>query len=95
MRYPQLLKRLADNLRDYRNDAARSQEDVAHAAGLTVRAYGSIERGKTIDPGLQTIHALATALGLDIGDLLLERRPGPRPAPMKKGRKPRQRRVQT
>lgn len=87
MRYHLLLRRLAENLRDYRNAAERSQEDLAHAAGLTVRAYGSIERGTTMDPGLQTIHALATALGIDIGDLLLQKRPGPKPSALKRGRK--------
>ena len=89
MQYGRLLRRLAENLRDYRNAASRSQEDVAHAAGITVRAFGSIERGKTMDPGLQTLHALATALGIEIGDLLVRKRPGSKPAPLKRGRKPR------
>jgi len=86
--YGEVLERLAENLLDYRNGAGRSQEDVAHAAGLTVRAYGAIERGTTMDPGLQTVHALATALGVEIGDLLVRKRPGPKPSPLKRGRKP-------
>ena len=85
--YGEILKRLAANLRDYRNASGRSQEDLAHGAGITVRAYGAIERGTTMDPGLQTVHALATALGIDIGDLIVRKRPGPRPSALKRGRK--------
>ena len=92
MQFPALLHLLAENVRDYRHAAGRSQEDVAHAAGLTVRAYGSIERGETGNPGLETLHAVASALGIELADLVVRRRPGPKPKPVKRGRKPKPKR---
>jgi transcriptional regulator with XRE-family HTH domain len=84
-----LLKVLAQNTRNFRLGAARTQEDVAHHAGLTVRAYAAIERGQTGNPSLASLHAIAKTLGLDIVDLLTRREGGPRPPPLKRGRKPR------
>jgi transcriptional regulator with XRE-family HTH domain len=84
-----LLKLVAENARHFRLAATRTQEDVAHEAGLTVRAYAAIERGQTPNPSLASLHAIATTLGLDPVDLLTRHEGKPKPAPLKKGRKPR------
>jgi len=86
-----LLKLLAENARNFRLAGARTQEDVAHEAGLTVRAYASIERGQTANPSLASVHAIAETLGLDIVDLLQRHDGRAKPPPLKKGRKPRAR----
>jgi transcriptional regulator with XRE-family HTH domain len=61
-----LLSHLADVLRELRK--SRSQEAVAHAAALTVNAYGRIERGQA-DPGLTSIARIADALGVSLAEL--------------------------
>ncbi|WP_318215437.1 ATP-binding protein [Streptomyces sp. SCL15-6] len=73
-------------LRDLRGRAGLSQEALAHAAGVSVRALADMERGRTRGPQRRTVQALAEALGLD-GDeaASLERsaalgRPRPRTA---------------
>jgi transcriptional regulator with XRE-family HTH domain len=89
VQFPALLKIVADNTRHFRLAATRSQEDVAHEAGLTVRAYAAIERGQTPNPSLASLHAIATTLHLDLVDLLTRHDGKPKAAPLKKGRKPR------
>ncbi|GGQ74601.1 ATP-binding protein [Streptomyces flaveolus] len=73
-------------LRDLRGRAGLSQEALAHAAGVSVRALADMERGRTRGPQRRTVQVLAEALGLD-GDeaASLERsaalgRPRPRTA---------------
>ncbi|MER7190535.1 ATP-binding protein [Streptomyces flaveolus] len=73
-------------LRDLRGHAGLSQEALAHAAGVSVRALADMERGRTRGPQRRTVQALAEALGLDgDGAASLERsaalgRPRPRTA---------------
>jgi transcriptional regulator with XRE-family HTH domain/tetratricopeptide (TPR) repeat protein len=50
-------------LRQLRTNAGLSQEDLAERAGLSVRAIGNLERGKTSRPFGRTIRLLADALG--------------------------------
>lgn len=88
MRYAQLLRTLATNAKRARLAALRSQEDVAHAASMTVRAYSSIERGQTPNPSLTSIHAIANAVGLEVAELLTPGAVEAEPAPLKRGRKP-------
>ncbi|MFJ9833381.1 helix-turn-helix domain-containing protein [Streptomyces sp. NPDC101169] len=52
-------------LRFLRARAALSQEALAHAAGVSVRALADMERGRTRGPQRRTVRALADALGLD------------------------------
>ncbi|WP_416974360.1 ATP-binding protein [Streptomyces sp. 4F14] len=52
-------------LRGLRADAGLSQEALAHAAGVSVRALADMERGRTKGPQRLTVQALAEALGLD------------------------------
>lgn len=92
MQFRALLKILAENVKTFRLAATRSQEDVAHHAKVTVRAYASIERGQTLNPSLSSVHAIAETLGLDLTDLLVKHEGGAKPEPLRKGRKPRPRR---
>ncbi|MGT2532590.1 helix-turn-helix domain-containing protein [Streptomyces nojiriensis] len=49
-----------------RTGAGLSQEELAQAAGLSVRALSDLERGRTRGPQRRTVRALATVLGLDV-----------------------------
>jgi transcriptional regulator with XRE-family HTH domain/tetratricopeptide (TPR) repeat protein len=51
-------------LRKLRLNRGLTQEELAHSAGLSVRAFGDIERGRTV-PHRDTVERLCTALGLD------------------------------
>ncbi|MGW0552399.1 helix-turn-helix domain-containing protein [Streptomyces altiplanensis] len=48
-----------------RTGAGLSQEELAHAAGVSVRALSDLERGRSRGPQRRTVQALAAALGLD------------------------------
>ncbi|CAM5337165.1 hypothetical protein SALBM135S_05623 [Streptomyces alboniger] len=48
-----------------RTEAGLSQEELAHIAGVSVRALSYMERGRSRGPQRRTVQALATALGLD------------------------------
>ncbi|WP_197367159.1 ATP-binding protein, partial [Streptomyces clavuligerus] len=52
-------------LRALRLGAGLSQEQLAHSAGLSVRALANMERGRTTGPQRQSVQALARALGLN------------------------------
>ncbi|GGZ39125.1 hypothetical protein GCM10010387_36520 [Streptomyces inusitatus] len=52
-------------LRVLRAGAGLSQEQLAHAAGVSVRALADMERGRTRGPQYRTVKALARALKLD------------------------------
>ncbi|MHC5903878.1 helix-turn-helix domain-containing protein [Streptomyces sp. S6] len=54
-------------LRSLRSAAGLSQEALAHAAGVSVRALADMERGRTRGPQRRTVQALAEALGLTEG----------------------------
>jgi transcriptional regulator with XRE-family HTH domain len=51
-------------LRQFRQAAGLSQEQLAERAGLTAKAIGALERGERQHPYPQTLQALAQALGL-------------------------------
>ncbi|MEV3869928.1 helix-turn-helix domain-containing protein [Streptomyces sp. NPDC049906] len=55
-------------LRALRLAAGLSQEQLAHAAGVSVRALTYMERGRTRGPQRRTVEALAEALGLNEDD---------------------------
>ncbi|MFF7240911.1 helix-turn-helix domain-containing protein [Streptomyces collinus] len=52
-------------LHGLRVGAGLSQEELAHASGVSVRALSAMERGHTRGPQRRTVQAIATALGLD------------------------------
>jgi transcriptional regulator with XRE-family HTH domain len=58
-----------DLLRDHRLRAARTQEELADQAGLSVRALGKLESGETVRPRPVTVRLLAGALELTESEL--------------------------
>ncbi|MFD8756192.1 ATP-binding protein [Kitasatospora sp. NPDC059577] len=52
-------------LAGHRVAAGLTQEELAAAAGVSLRALGDMERGRTRGPQRRTVRALAAALGLD------------------------------
>lgn len=58
-------------LRRLRDRRGWSQEDVAHRAGLTLSAYGKIERAETA-PAWGTVRDLAAAFDMSIAELAAE-----------------------
>ncbi|MFD7666025.1 ATP-binding protein [Streptomyces sp. NPDC059788] len=52
-------------LNSLRRSAGLTQEELAHAAGVSVRALSYMERGRSRGPQRRTVRALATALRLD------------------------------
>ena len=59
---------LAHVLLSLRVERSQTQEDLAHAAGLTVTAYARIERGAA-NPTWTTVRRIARALGMTLGEL--------------------------
>ena len=57
--------RFSDLLTRSRTLAGLTQEELAHAAGISLRAVGDMERGRTLGPQRRTVQALADALRLD------------------------------
>ncbi|MEV6584101.1 helix-turn-helix domain-containing protein [Streptomyces sp. NPDC051582] len=83
---PAIAGRFGALLHSLRTRAGLSQEELAHAAGVSVRALSYMERGHTRGPQRRSVRALAAALGLDAaGTRELERTASlgrPRPAPV-------------
>jgi transcriptional regulator with XRE-family HTH domain len=61
--------RLAVRLRQLRERASKTQEEVAAAAGLSVATVRKIETGAVAEPGYFTVLAIASAIGASIADL--------------------------
>ena len=59
---------LARNLRDRREAADLTQEQLATRAGVCVSTVRKIERGEVVEPGYFTIKAIVTALGLTLNE---------------------------
>ncbi|MFB9839184.1 helix-turn-helix domain-containing protein, partial [Actinoallomurus acaciae] len=51
-------------LRGYRRAAELTIEDLSSASGVSVRAIGDMERGRSRGPQRRTVAAFADALGL-------------------------------
>ena len=60
--------KLGEILRQERESQNRSQESLAHDAGLTTIAVGNLERGDS-DPHWSTVRAIVDALGLSYQEL--------------------------
>jgi transcriptional regulator with XRE-family HTH domain len=59
---------LAHVLRSLRKAQGRAQEDVAHAAGISVNSLRRIESRDT-NPTWTTVRSIANALGITLTDL--------------------------
>jgi transcriptional regulator with XRE-family HTH domain len=64
-------QQLAIVLRDLPERHGRTQEALAHDAGLSVASYRRIERGLT-NPGWTSVVAILDALGVSLSDLARE-----------------------
>ena len=60
---------LSTNLRRIRNDTGRTQEEMAHVLGISLRYLGSIERGR-VSPSVTLVGTFATALDVSPCDLI-------------------------
>jgi transcriptional regulator with XRE-family HTH domain len=63
-----ILHAFGERLRKLRLHAGLSQEELAHAAGLSMRYVSDVERG-TRNLGLRNTHRLAVALGVPLSTL--------------------------
>jgi len=72
-------RRLGKTLRELRNDRGMSQEDLAHASGLTKNQMSLLERGRgsgpiatagASNPRMETLAGIAEALGMSVSELL-------------------------
>ena len=62
----------AANIRRFRASKGLTQEQVARQAGLSRIAFRDIETGKTRDPRVGNLQGIAAALGIGLGELLVE-----------------------
>jgi len=67
-------------LKALRNQAGRTQEDLAEAAGITPAFLSYLENGRK-KGSLVTYAKLAKALGVELGQVLVEQRPKTKPYP--------------
>src|SRR3954453_17403080 len=75
--------RFGGRLKELRETAGFTQEELATVAGLSVHAISALERGERRRPHVDTVRALSAALDLSEASrdaLLLSRRPGAHPA---------------
>jgi len=63
-------KVISKRLRDLREAAGLSQQDVAMRADLSLSLVAKLEQGKKADPRASTLIALAAALGIKPGTIL-------------------------
>ncbi|MET8913284.1 helix-turn-helix transcriptional regulator [Streptomyces sp. NPDC004610] len=66
---------LADNVRKYRRRAGMSQEELAHVAGVSPGTVRKVEQGGMVR--METLHALARALGVNTAVLMASEAPEP------------------
>ena len=60
---------LSTNLRRIRNDTGRTQEEMAHVLGISLRYLGSIERGN-VSPSISLLGKFADALSVSPCELI-------------------------
>ena len=64
---------LAERIRTARKERQLSQEALANRAGMSLRAFRSLETGEADDPHYSTLSKLAEALGLSVSELVGEK----------------------
>ncbi len=64
-----MLRRLGRTVAALRTEAGRTQEELAHEAGLTSRFLQMVERGSA-NPSYLRMRALAAALRIGLPDLI-------------------------
>jgi transcriptional regulator with XRE-family HTH domain len=61
---------LGERIRAERKAQKITQEELAHRAGMSLRAYTSLERGEAVDPHISTLRRIASGLDLPVEELL-------------------------
>jgi XRE family transcriptional regulator, fatty acid utilization regulator len=64
-----VLAELAERIRSERSRAGWTQEDLAYAAGMSVRQVAALERGAA-DPKTSTLVAIASAFKVPLASML-------------------------
>ncbi|NUK09336.1 helix-turn-helix domain-containing protein [Streptomyces lunaelactis] len=70
-----MVSELAENVRKYRRRAGMSQEELAHAAGVSPGTVRKAEQGGTVR--METLYTLARALGVTTASLMASDAPEP------------------
>ena len=61
---------LATNIKKLRKKSGLSQDKLSKLAGLTLHTIAKIESEATLDPRVETVKKIASALGCSIDELL-------------------------
>lgn len=61
---------LGQRLRDIREAKGMTQEEVAAKAKMKYQAVARLELGGTLNPRIDTVRALAKALGVSVSELI-------------------------
>lgn len=56
-------------LRQVREAEGISQQELARRSGVLQQTISKIEKGETTNPGVETLNALAIAMGRTLGDV--------------------------
>lgn len=64
-----MLITIGRKIKKERNSQKRTQEDVAHEAGVETSYFAKVERGEA-NPGLEVIHAIIKTLKLKSSEVL-------------------------
>jgi transcriptional regulator with XRE-family HTH domain len=77
-----------DRLKQLRNAAGLTQQALAYHAGLSIASIIALEAGRTPNPRMKTLKALAKALGVTVDALVTEEgeESPPDPGEPKKGK---------
>ena len=68
--HPALVAIIAERIKDLRQFRQMSLQDVADAAGLSKPHVWNLEKGISDNPGVQTVAAIADALGTSLAYML-------------------------
>jgi transcriptional regulator with XRE-family HTH domain len=66
---------LGERIKEARQQRGLTQEQLARRSGLTLNAYGDIERGRITDPHYSSLRGIARGLGITVAELVEESAP--------------------
>jgi transcriptional regulator with XRE-family HTH domain len=61
---------LAERVKSLRAKVGLTQQQLGHAAGLSMSIVAQIEQGAADNPSLNTLRALASSLGVELAELV-------------------------
>jgi transcriptional regulator with XRE-family HTH domain len=65
---------VGERVKRLRKRAGMTQQELAGKAGISLSNLAQIEQGQKTDPRISTVTALAEALGVDVNQLLFNRK---------------------